>query len=391
MMTAKARPFRLLALPALAFASLCLSPAPAAARSAVFGGGPFYSGGTAVMNTLRSSGYDTVILWSIHVHANGDLFLNDKLVASNGSYVGNSSWPGQLATLKQAPTSVNRIEVSIGSFGVADFETIESLINSQGTGSSSILFRNFQALKNATGADAADFDDESNYHVTPTVQFANMLSGLGYKITLCPYTNSSFWASVKSQLGSKVDRIYLQVYAGGAGNNPSSWNSSMGMTVDPGLWCKHGSGCTAGDSPSTVQSKMSSWKSSAGIVGGFMWLFDDMQACANVGNASQYATAINNALGGTPPANGVTFYQDINYGGAVSQALAKGSYTRTQLEAKGVPNDWASSMKIPSGWTVIMYQHNNFLGTTWTRSSDTPNFVTLTPNANDQMSSVKIQ
>src|SRR5688572_21053014 len=89
--------------------------APSAdARSAVFGGGPFYSGGTATMNTLRSSGYTTVVLWTIHVHSNGDLVFNDQRVVSNGAYVGSSAWPSQLATLKQAPTSVNRIEVSVG-------------------------------------------------------------------------------------------------------------------------------------------------------------------------------------------------------------------------------------------------------------------------------------
>src|SRR5687767_15609410 len=96
------------------------------ARSAVFGGGPFYTGGTTVMNTLRASGFDTVVLWTIHVHSNGNLVFNDHLVVSSGAYVGTSTWPGQLATLKQAPTSVNRIEVGVGSWGVADFETIRN-------------------------------------------------------------------------------------------------------------------------------------------------------------------------------------------------------------------------------------------------------------------------
>jgi hypothetical protein len=304
--------------------------------------------------------------------------------------VGQPAWPGQLATLKQAPTSVNRIEVAVGSWGVADFETIRDLIASQGTGPSSILYRNFQALKSATGADAVDFDDESLYSVGTTVQFGNMLAGLGYKVTLCPYTNASFWSSVRSQLGGVVDRVYLQVYAGGAGNNPSSWNSSMGMTVDPGLWCRHGSGCSQGDTPSSVQSRMTSWKGSAGITGGFMWLFDDMQRCSSQGTPAQYAAAINNAVGG-PPAAGVVLYQHINYGGAASQSLAKGNYTLAQLQARGVLNDWASSMRVPSGWTVILYQHDNFTGTSWTRTSNTPDFRALTPNANDQASSVRIQ
>jgi hypothetical protein len=88
---------------------------------------------------------------------------------------------------------------------------------------------------------------------------------------------------------------------------------------------------------------------------------------------------------------GVVFFQDIQFGGASSQPLARGDYTLSQLQARGMQNDWASSVRVPSGFTVIMFQHNNFLGTSWTLTSDTPNFVTLSPNANDQVSSVRIQ
>ncbi|BDI32041.1 lectin [Capsulimonas corticalis] len=88
---------------------------------------------------------------------------------------------------------------------------------------------------------------------------------------------------------------------------------------------------------------------------------------------------------------GVTFYQDTLYGGGFGQALAKGSYTLAQLAAKGVPNDWASSVRIPPGWTVIMYSDDNFSGTSWTLTSDNSNFPGLSPNGNDVMSSCKIQ
>jgi hypothetical protein len=92
-----------------------------------------------------------------------------------------------------------------------------------------------------------------------------------------------------------------------------------------------------------------------------------------------------------PGAGGVTFYQDINYGGAASQALPVGTYTTSQLASRGMPNDWASSVRVPSGRTVIMYSNDNFAGTSWTRTADTPNFITLSPSANDQVSSVRVQ
>jgi alpha-L-fucosidase len=91
-----------------------------------------------------------------------------------------------------------------------------------------------------------------------------------------------------------------------------------------------------------------------------------------------------------PKLNGgteVTFYQDYNYGGT-AVALGKGNYTMSQLTAAGIPNDWVSSIKVPSGSTVEIYQHDNFAGTKWTFTGDAPNFGDS--GCNDVMSSVKI-
>lgn len=85
---------------------------------------------------------------------------------------------------------------------------------------------------------------------------------------------------------------------------------------------------------------------------------------------------------------GVFFYQDANYLGSSSQVLAKGNYTLSQLQAKGVSNDWASSLRVPPGWTVTLYQHDNFTGTSWSVTSDS-SYVGAA--ANDQMSSCRIQ
>ena len=269
--------------------------------SGVFGGGPFYHNADTVMPTMRASGFSTMILWSIHVHMNGDLVLNDVPIFSNGSYVGSdAAWPGKVASLKTAPTSVTRVEFSVGSAGVADFETIESLIMSQGTGPTSILYRNFSALRTAIPiVDAIDYDDESNYDVASTVAFSVMLGDLGYKVTLCPYNNSSFWTSVYNQTNAQrpglVDRVLLQVYAGGASNNPVTWSGYFGgLQVEAGLWSRHGTNCGTGDTPASVRTKMTNWRS--GVGGGWMWLLDDMLACDSQYPLEDYAAAINEAL-----------------------------------------------------------------------------------------------
>jgi len=95
-------------------------------------------------------------------------------------------------------------------------------------------------------------------------------------------------------------------------------------------------------------------------------------------------------IGNSWQTTGVTFYQDSSYGGTSGQSLTAGTYTTAQLGTKGVPDNWASSVRIPSGWTVIMYSADNFTGTSWTLTSDTPSFSALSPSANDQLSSCNI-
>lgn len=85
-------------------------------------------------------------------------------------------------------------------------------------------------------------------------------------------------------------------------------------------------------------------------------------------------------------APGAIFYADGGYGG-LGVSLNPGSYTMAQLNAAGIPNDWMSSLRVPAGWTVQVYEHNDFTGTVWTFTSDTP----LVPaEANDKMTSVRI-
>ncbi|MFC9691239.1 glycoside hydrolase family 71/99-like protein [Kribbella sp. NPDC056951] len=88
--------------------------------------------------------------------------------------------------------------------------------------------------------------------------------------------------------------------------------------------------------------------------------------------------------------SGVIFYEHVDYLGVAGAVLAKGNYTRAQLVAAGVQDNWASSVKVPAGWTVTIYAEDNFGGQTWVRTADTPNFTTLSPNANDQLTSVRI-
>jgi hypothetical protein len=259
----------------------------------IFGGGPLYKHVASNITEIENSGFTEVIVWSIEVSSTGDLNFNGEFpLTSNGAYIGNQTYPNfatDLATMKQG--KVKRVTFSIGSSNVGDWQNIKALVNAQGTGTSSILYKDFQALKAAIPSlDAIDFDDENSQDLASTVQFGVMLGNLGYHVMPDAYDNSSYWTSVvsqtNSQLANTVDGVHLQTYSGGSGNSPCSGWSFGSVPVFPGLWDQN-------DTPSQVQSTMSGWRSQCGIVGGFMWLYDDF-----VGNglATQYASAINTAV-----------------------------------------------------------------------------------------------
>lgn len=274
--------------------------------------GDLYSGGEAVIDDLKGSGFTTVIAGAVHVHKNGDLIYNDPTFVRGGKYVGPSAWPGQLADLKQSGSFVNRLLFSIG----APFSDIQTLIKSQGTGPDSILYKNFAALKSAIPTiDGIDLDDESLYDQSTTVQFSRMLNTLGYQVTFCPYMEMGFWVDCLHELNTNspdtVTGFNLQCYAGGGGNTPQPWidaiQAKMGSGFDakgfvfPGLWCRNGTGCNDGDCPVDIQSQIANWKPQ-GIQGGFIWLYEDIQQCEASGvcsgsmDSKAYAQAIEKGL-----------------------------------------------------------------------------------------------
>ncbi len=281
----------------LLICALC-SPASFAqtGQTGIFGGGPFYKNAANNIAEIEHSGFTEAIVWSVEVNSVGDLNLNGEFpLTSAGVYVGNQThadFPGNMALLKQG--TVKRVTFSIGSSNVGDWQDITALIKAQGTGPTSILYKDFAALKAAIPAlDALDFDDENSFNSPTTIAFAVMLGKLGYHVVPDPFDASSYWTNlvtqINTQLPGTVDGVHLQAYAGGSGNNPCvGWNFGT-VPVWPGLWDQD-------DTPAQVQSIMSGWHTQCGINGGFMWLYDDF---VGTGLAAQYANAINTAVGGS--------------------------------------------------------------------------------------------
>ncbi len=259
----------------------------------IFGGGPFYKNAANNITEIENSGFTEAIVWSIEVSNTGDLNFNGEFpLTSGGVYVGNEyypDFPADMAQLKQG--KVKRVTFSIGSSNYGDWEDITALVNSQGTGPTSILYQDFQALKAAIPAlDAIDFDDENSFNSPTTIQFGVMLGQLGYRVMPDAFDDSSYWTNVVSQINTHLpgtaDGVHLQAYAGGSGNNPCvGWNFGS-VPVFPGLWDQD-------DTPAQVQTIMTGWHEQCGILGGFMWIYDDF---VGTGLAAQYASAINNAV-----------------------------------------------------------------------------------------------
>lgn len=361
-----------------------------AKHSVLYGGGPLYSDIRRHFNTVQNSGFTTIVLWTLHIQEDGDLVFNDKKIVDDGVYVGRSQWPAEIAALKTTGSTVNRIEISIGSWGVEDFERIESLIDSQGTAPGSPLYENFKAIRESLPAiDAVSYDDESNYDVESTEALSLMLNDLGFRITLCPYTASGFWSSVYSNVNSlrpgAIDRVYLQCYAGGAGNNPGTWNNYFdGLRVTPGLWCYPN-----GQVPSEIESRMSSWNSSYNIAGGFMWLFDDMIPHQSTYPPADYASAINNSLGIDPSKDLIaSFHKDCDYSGWAAESGVD-NYTTADILNLGGEDNEISSVKVKPGYSVTLYENDDFQGETLTITSD--NICLIDEGWNDRASSAVVE
>lgn len=240
--------------------------ASADAVKGLYVGSDFYAPAESAQNAARVSGFNRLFLSFLHIDAEGNITYNETPIVQNGVYVGDPAWGAKLAALKIEPTCVNRIELVLGGADDSSFANVRNLIATQGTNAGSILARDLLALKNATGAEAIQFADEKTHDVSSAAAFGNIVSRLGLKVSLCPIADEPFWAALKSELGSKVDAIYLECFGDGATNDPAAWNKAFGgFKVYPGLW-----GNT--DSPYSALVKMRNWRQTLGITGGYMWL-----------------------------------------------------------------------------------------------------------------------
>ena len=86
--------------------------------------------------------------------------------------------------------------------------------------------------------------------------------------------------------------------------------------------------------------------------------------------------------------NKATVYQDCNYGG-YAVGLPAGNYTLNQLQARGIRDNDISSLRVESGYEIVIYENDNFSGRSYTFSSDDTCLVN--ESFNDIVTSIRLR
>lgn len=243
------------------------------------------------LSDLMNSGVNTIILWSLHVHPNADLYYNNTLLASNGQ-INFGAGPGKInpnmpADLQRLRTGgVNTILFSIGAGGPPDpqdFQNIQNLLNNdQGR---IALTRNFAALAKGLDLDGFDYDcEENNITVSTIALLTRILTPMGRTntITFCPYgmPPEDFWLQCMNVIYTTMNKVQpvkwwnLQNYGGA---DPGQWIAEMKQYIksnpigvtNPNAFIFPG---VTANGPDSVEQQFAQWQSQGlALQGGFIW------------------------------------------------------------------------------------------------------------------------
>ena len=366
------------------------------AQSAIYACGHMRRNRSQAITNLRNSGYTTAILFNVNVEEDGSLttdfnWSNQQaaeaggIMCQDGEYVFGKYQPNyikDITNLLTAPTSISRLEFCIGGWGNGSYGNIKKLVERDGTGEETILYRNFKALHEALPqVVAVNNDQEQDYDVNAAAAFHLMLAEIGFKTTIAPYTNKSFWQRLVAKLNADseiCEIVYLQTYGGGAWNNPDDWKVFGDIPMYIGFDCE------ASADISAMKSSFTNWRDNCGTEGGFLWNYN-----SEARNLNEWATAINRIYPTVEEQDPVAiFYQDIDFGG-YAVGLPAGEFTQADLALYGIQARDITSLKIvKEGYTVSMYKGSALRGTpsVWTEST-----TFVGSDWNDKVCSIRIE
>ena len=333
--------------------------------SGVYVGGHIRRERPQTITNLKYSGFTYALLFNVHVDPDGTLKTDGETICKDGRYVFSETQPyyqQDVKDLKTAPTSIQRIEIVIGGWGNDSYDNIKNLINKNGTGSTTMLYRNFKALKDAVPEiDAVNNDDEHCYDVETGAKFHIMMYNLGYKTTLAPYTYKTYWQNlctkIRATKSKAVDRIMVQCYDGGAGNV-----NQVGSWTFTGVTERH-AGLMYYSNDWSVDKNLEQfqkWKDDGVASGGFVWVYNseewDLNAWASGMNRVYKAVEVSDedAM--------IEVFSGTAYKG-YSVKLPVGKFTKADLAVYGMKANDIESIKIlKEGVTARLYKTVNNSG-----------------------------
>ena len=295
----------------------------------------------AYVSDLSSSGFQTAILYHMHIDAYGNFRSTNSqypMIVDGRLQPGFAYLPGLIQSLTGDGSSIENVFFCLGGWGSEGDYVHAGHLLAQYPGLSNPLWRNFVALQ-SIGISGIDFDLEAGspvplsnpygYYLPIVVQLTAMLANLHIDVTYCPYTSPDFWmaclASSYAQgvsQGSPVSWLNLQCYAGGAGNTQKQWvgyindaqsaaqPEGLGISdatafVVPGFGAASSKGSTA-TCPQGSGGLQSLFSDSSlmmpGIAGGFVFTYagilqnQQSGACAPTNTTADYASAIVNGI-----------------------------------------------------------------------------------------------
>lgn len=352
-----------------------------AAQSAIYACGHIRRERETAIDKLRSSGYTTAIIFNVNVEADGTLttdFTWDTqtaaeaggIICQNGEYVFDEWQPYYVDDIKrllEEPTSIERLELCVGGWGNGAYGNIKTHNDSCGLGEETMLYQNFKALKEVLPEIVAvNNDQEQDYDVATAVAFHKMLYEIGYKTTIVPYTNSSYWRSVVKQLNAAYDDaveiIYLQTHGGGSGNDPSVWQQYFDSSIP-----MYGSfDCESDPSLERMERDITYLRDNDDIAGAFIWNYNSEDCDVNV-----WATALNRII---PPRSdydvAVTLYEEGDSSG-YAVTLPEGAFPQAEMAVYGVTAADISAVALAGDYVVTLYTGDNMDGDSIVLEADT--------------------
>lgn len=276
---------------------------------AIFTGGG--SNDLAMYDELATSTFNTVVLWSMGVDILGNIHIRNfgqqEILVKDGVYnpqnnPGIEQFREKVLELKEQGSNITRIELSfgVGSYYAhgdliidSTFTNIKNIYQSQINNPSITSFNlisNIQTLQRELYLDAVSFDDEVEYDQASSLWLAQQCGLLGMKVSICPYTNQSYWSglvSAANQNGTLIDIVYLQAWTGG----PQGWVLD-GINPTAGIYIDQDS--QAPVTPAQAAQQFAAWAQQQTLAGGWYYNAGDIYA-NNIGSFTDYANAVQSA------------------------------------------------------------------------------------------------